>query len=113
MHDSGTLCYAIKSKISEEVTLDFIPIIKGFLTACTESMVETRSIFSTYGENVYVIFRIRPKDTQRCRGVAEALLSALLPETVTYECVKCEKLPFHGNPYGHASRSLEGKTIQY
>ncbi len=115
MRYGSTLCYAIKSRTSEEVIVDFMPIVRGFLSACPDSEVEARSVFSTYSESIYVIFRMYANDRERCGGIAEALLSALLPETLSYELVKCEKVfPFHEDLYGRISQSLgEEKIASY
>ncbi len=114
MRDSDILCYAVKSKTSEEVIVDFMPIIRGFLSACPEGEIETRSVFSTYGESVYVIFRVDSSSLERCGGVAEALLSALLPETLTYKRVSCEKLfPFPRDLYTRTSQFFEEEIISY
>gem|GEM_PF-5329966 len=114
MRSSGILCYAVKSKTSEEVMVDFMPIIRGFLSACPEGEVETRSVFSTRGESVYVVFRVSASNPERCGGVAEALLSALLPETLTYEQVRCEKLfPFPRDLYARTSQSFGEEIVLY
>jgi len=113
--NNDILCYAVKSKTSGEVIVDFMPIIKGFLSACPAGEVETRSIFSIYGESVYVIFRIsNESNLGKCGGVAEALLSALLPDTLTYKRVRCEELfPFPRSLYAHTSQFFEERAVLY
>jgi len=86
-------CFELRTR-GEVVELSLEPIVKGYLTLCRNGGVEARTYFTSRRVKTYIVFYSRDG---RCDDASEALLNALLPESVSYSEVDCGGIvPFRG-----------------